>query len=594
MTQTPYQKFNLVDAEGNLLSIGGNSGGASSDNQTAQIGVEEEIRDGVVKNYGIWQTLANYASATPDNFNSQPATFTALASPPNKISKIQILPQISTAVAGSIYVWINDGTDIYSLSAIPLYPGQNGISTISGNALAGVDPYEFEVNIPGNSTFGTRTVVYSPITTFLPNGVSGTCFAANPGYRGGEQVSFATTGNLPRGLAGTIDSYNPSNNVVSISGVSFASNENCRINSTNIGATVIPPAGISSRFSAALVSLNTNEIVADGSVTAFSFAAGDTIRFRAAPGSVLPSIFGTAISPTVSYTVLSVSGSAGNQKLKISADGVNPVQITAPGQGLYYAFRYPYIPLTYLSGGTLSYDGVNPIAMPGTYSGTAISVTTPGTAASIADTAHPFVEGQAVVLGGLTAPTLGFLGMNLYVRNPTTNAYNLSSTPTGMLIAFTGTGTVVTISGRSVVVTAGTPGSVTFINHFLSTNQPFTIAATSLPSGYPSNTQLYIIANGLAANAFQGSEKIGYPPVVFGSAGTTVTITANIPGQLPTPIEKTTAYIYNTGITDSNIAFSSSNGGTIIPLVGGVGVHSITLVVSSTITGNILIRGIYE
>lgn len=567
-----------VELDGSVKTVGGSGGGGSV--------------------YGDWQTLATYTNASPSSFNSEPASFAALTSPPSKITKIQVLPQISVSASsgGAIYPWVSVNSKKYSLSAIAFYPGQNGLSVLDSNgSLDGVDPYEYIVDLPDTAQFGVRVVASSPITTFSPNGVAGNCFAANPGYTGGELVNLATTGTLPRGLAGTIDSFDASADVPTISGVSFASGELCRINTTNLIAQAIPPLGISARSSAALVDLSTNEIVLDGTITGTTFSAGDTVRFRVAPGSTFPSINGGLLSATTTYTILSVSGSAGSQRLKISSDSVNPAIFTATGLGYFYIFRYPYIPVYYLANGKLSYDNSTPIDLVNDYTNQAVTVTA-GTAASVADAAHPFTEGQAVTLGGTTAPGLGFLGMTLYVRNPTTNAYNLSVTPTGALIAFSSAGTAVTLNGRTVTITAGTPGAIALNNHFLPSTQqqPFTLAASVLPTGYAGQT-LYVIANGLTNSSFQASERLGYPPAVYGSTGTTVTLTAKITGNFPTPIEKTQAYIFGTGITDSNIAFSATNGGAIIPLLSaGSGVHSITPVNTSLMNGNVLIRGIYE
>ena len=527
-----------------------------------------------------WTLLKEYTNAAPASFNTIPdnSEFVTLEGwSDSGALEIEVLNELklSPALAANIYIWVNDGTEIYCLGYLSRYAGENGLSVLDSNGvLAAASPETFTLK---RAAAGLKIAVVvtgsTTSTTFVVS--SGICLFSNPGYQGNELVNLATSGTLPRGLSGTIDSFSGSADTVSIGGVSLTNGELCRLNLTNIGNSVIPPLGISARFAASAINIATNQFVMDNSQSAFSFAVGDTVRVRAIAGGTLPSVAGAAMAATTTYTVMSVSGSAGSQAITLSTDGLSILQITAPGQGLFYMFKYPYIPVYFLSGNQLSYNNSTPINLVDIYSNQSVTVTA-GTAASVADTAHPFTDGQAVTLGGTTAPGLGFIGMTLFIRNPTTNAYNLSATATGALIAFTSAGTSVTLNGRSVVVTGGTPGSIFLLNHFLSTLQPFTLAASVLPTGYLANTVLNVIANGLAANSFQASERNGYPPIVYGSTGTSVVLNAPSHGIFyAIPIEKTQAYVSSTGLTNTAMNFSNSSGGDVITLVNtGSGTHS--------------------
>lgn len=117
MVETPYQKFNLVDAEGNLLSIGGNSGGATSFNQTTQIGVEEEIRDRLPTGLGT-KTAANSLSITP----ASDATFKIDQTTPGTTNKVSIGSDGTVSISGSVSVAGNfyQGTQPVSATSLPL------------------------------------------------------------------------------------------------------------------------------------------------------------------------------------------------------------------------------------------------------------------------------------------------------------------------------------------------------------------------------------------------------------------------------------------------------------------------------------------
>ncbi|MEH1808517.1 hypothetical protein [Nostoc sp.] len=603
MVETPYQKTNIVDENGDLVDFGaiGNGGDdASADNQTTQIGIEEEIRDRLLAlNYsGSWTKIRDFASDTiPPTFNSRPsspggitpnivntnADFIAISGFSNQAaSQLEILPKIKSNGAASfrLYLWVFDGTEIYTITPSGASPGENGLSVLNSNgAFDAVAPILVDLKrYSASLQVGCRILLDSPNIVF---DASGNCI--NPGLLGGELVSLATTGILPIGLSGSIAAINQVNDQVVLSGVTLANTEMCRLNLQSIGANIIPFAGFSASGRCADVSTANNTLLLDGRTNDVVFTVGDTVRFRVAPGSILPSVAGSAIVTTTSYIIVSVSGSAGSQIIQISTDGVTPLTVTAFGTGIYFIFKFPFVNLFFKGTNQLSYSsGGSAIDFKNYYSSQAITISTAGTASVVTHTAHTYSNGQAITLGGGTAPTGGILGNTYFVINQSTNTYQLAHVPNGLAIAFTSAGaSVISINpstniGTVVTVTIGTPATITLNNHFLSTNQVFTIGGSALPTGYNSQN-LYIVATGLLTTAFQCSEVLNGASIVFGSVGTLTTINAAIAGVGFLPIEKLQAYTAVTPApTDNTLSFANTANGTAIPLSGGNGIHSFT------------------
>ncbi|MEH1790828.1 MAG: hypothetical protein V7L23_35995 [Nostoc sp.] len=121
--ETPYQKVNIVDADGNIISIGGGSGGggdASAANQQSQITIETAIRDRLptvtvgdrLKTDGSGVTQPVSAANLPLPIGA--ATDTTLQQVRDAIkAQIDIASTIWTDNSGAFYVrrdLINEGT----------------------------------------------------------------------------------------------------------------------------------------------------------------------------------------------------------------------------------------------------------------------------------------------------------------------------------------------------------------------------------------------------------------------------------------------------------------------------------------------------
>lgn len=136
MTQTPYQKFNLVDADGNLVSIGSGGGGgggdASAANQQSQITLETAILDRLMPPGTIVSYLGTSAGA---NLKTSAGSVYAITCSNNNslVRYFQLFNKATTPVADdvptrSFPVMPNDGLlvigqDVVGGSGIPLSTG---------------------------------------------------------------------------------------------------------------------------------------------------------------------------------------------------------------------------------------------------------------------------------------------------------------------------------------------------------------------------------------------------------------------------------------------------------------------------------------
>jgi hypothetical protein len=601
---------NLGNYLAQTLSSGGGGSDSSAANQLLEIAALDSIDgkfpdlvDGAIpvelnnlSNSLNWTTIRTFnADTTALTFNTRPTNPGGLS--PNitngnydfigltdfsisNSSEIEILPKLKTSLGASpsINIWVYDGSESYCIESFTCSPTENNISSSDSNgSLDGVSPIKIDLN-----RYNASLQIQAIINLSLPTVVfSNTGACVNPGLTGGELVTLSSTGVLPFGLSGHIASANTSTDNVTLSGITFADTEYVRINLQSIGTNIIPCLGLAQSAKAADINGGNDTITFDGLVTDFSFTVGMQVRFRTSPGNTLPSVAGTAISATTTYTIISATGSAGSQTIKIGTDGNSPLTITSVGTGFFFCFPYPFIYVYQKGASQLSYSsGGTAINFRDYYSAVAITLTA-GSASIITQAGHGYTTGQTIVLGGNTAPGTATFGRVYYVNAINANSYNLSNIAGGLLLAFSSTGTAVTGTNgagvtSSISVATGTLAGITLTNHFLTTNQPITLAAAVLPTGYTASQILYVVATGLTASSFGVSDIEGGAPIVFGSTGTTVTLTANLcVGQLP--IEKTSAYIAQSPVpTNSQVSFANTSNGAAISLIAnsGNGVHT--------------------
>jgi hypothetical protein len=631
-----------------------------------------------------WTTIRTFnANTNPDGLNAAPTNPTAtspnvtnenadyqalLGFSPTNSNKLQVLPRLKTTpgYTARVYPWIWDGFNDVALPGIAVLPKDNGISFSDSNGFLSGNPkqiytlsqYNAGLRVGARVTLLPLSSVFSlPVSNTVPNVTQAAI--TNPGYQGGELVTFNTTGTLPFGLAAFVSSFNSSNNTLTLDGASFSDAEPVRFNFVSLGANAIPPLGIAARIQPSGVSTKTGTLTLDGSQTDLVLSAGDSIRFRNAPGSTLPG----GITNATTYVIRSVSGSPGSQTFILTnADGITPLIPTSIGAGYFYIFRYPYQPLFFKGTNQLSYNsGESAISFPSDYNSIPVwltgntiatftstahgftanqavtltgttapggmtlgatyyiygpslaantfqlsftpgglpfpatsigsSVVVGGKACTVSATtpvasvftfsAHGFTNGQALILGGTTAPGGGVLGNTYYVRNATANTFELAQISGGLSCAFTSTGSNVTVkaSGGSpivVAVTAAVQQQITLVNHYFGATQQFNLPAATGTSDYTLGNSLFVVSNSLTATTFQFSDFVGGAPVIIpGTAITGVALSAAFSNTYyPFTLEKTQAYIKSPA--DSTVGFSNTSGGAAIVLYGGSGTHTIT------------------
>jgi hypothetical protein len=530
-----------------------------------------------------WTTVRNWAAdAETVYYNSRPTSdkFVPVIGLAANTLQLEVLVKIKTTASSDygLFIWVSDGTEVYCVSPAGGTPGENSVSIL--------DPYgAYDAITPVLVDLKRYTPTLKVAAVLVVNKASivfdaqGNC--GNSGFTGGEAVYLSSIGTLPLGLSASITAIDPVTDTITFSGATFADGEPVRINLTNAGANIIPLVGLSASGEGSSLTMP-NDFVLDGR-SEVSFAVGDQIRYRGAPGSSIPQIANGNISPNVTYTVISVSG----QSIQISTDGVTAINITSgPCYSFYYFFKFPYIDCYFKGTNQLSYTKGGPaIDFKFLYTDTPVTVT-PGTASIITQTAHGYSAGKKLIMVGNSALGYGGLGYAYYVKNPKADTYELSQFPTGLSLAFTSAGTAVqmldpvTNIAKSITATIGTPATITLPNHRFYNLQPFTIGGSVLPDGY-TGQKIYVIRATETANftstTFQFSECLAGTPCVFGSAGTSPTLTASISGVGRLVLEKTGCFIAsNPAPTDATIAFANTLGGAVIPLAGGTGNHAVT------------------
>jgi hypothetical protein len=550
-----------------------------------------------------WITVKSWASDTViPTFNTRPAAgdFVALTGIHPSTQIIYQVPKIKTNPTLNVtpHLWVDDGQEVYLVASTAVaaktssLSGLDLVSPYDGSAPLAVTLNRYTPNIK----VATAITASAATLTYTVNGTSTATITApaavfNVGFVGGEQVRLTTTSQLPLGLAGTFASIDTATDTFTLNNVQFADGEEVRVNLIQLAATAAPPLGLAGLGRSANIDLGEGWLELDSGYN-LNLQPGDIVRFRAGASSTLPSLAGTAIAANTSYTVTEVSG----QKFKItlSTHGSATFAITAPGAGIFYVFKYPYIDLFAKGTNQLSSTvGGAAIDFKRQHDNVAITIT-PGTAATITHNAHPFVNGQEVLLTATTVPTGSFQGQRFYVKNAALNTYNLSLTAAGPAVAFTSAGTAVQIvdpaagTAYTVTVAAGTPGSILLPAHWLGATSDFILGGTTLPSDYTSGKALYVITP--TANTFTFSEN-KVTPMVLADAGTSVTL-STIPGRnSDVMLERRTVYIASSPApTDTTVSFAYTSGGSAITLAGGSGTQTFTAIAAPTIKAGSYIK----
>lgn len=550
-----------------------------------------------------WTTVKTYASDTTSPlFNTRPASedFSSVSGWNAGSQIIYVLPKVKTDPAASItqHVWVDDGTDVYQIVAGTTYAAKlNGLSAFDavsaydGAAVAAITVNRFTPTIK----IAVNLIVNPATWTYVVNNTSTATITAptgvlNSGLAGGELVRLTSASQLPIGLSGTIASIDTSADTITFSDVQFADTEEVRVNLIQLPTTGVPPLGICGLVRCANIDVAGNWFTLDAGYN-LNLQRGDVVRVRPGAGSTLPSLAGTALATTTSYVVSEVSGQ--NFRLTLSTHGSATFNITSPGIGIFFIFKYPYVDLFMKGTNQLSLtSGGAAIDFKRLHDAAAVTVTA-GTAATITQVGHGYAAGKEVYMTATTIPVGAFQGQKFYVTNPATDTYNLSLSVGGPAVAFTSAGTAVQIvdpvtnTATSVTVTAGTPASITLPTHWLGAGSDFILGGTTLPTGYTGQS-LYVVTS--TQNTFTFSEN-RITPCVFGSAGTAVTL-STIPGRnVDITFERRTAYIANTPApTDTTLSFAYTSGGPAITLIGGSGAQTFTLATAPKIKAGSLVR----
>jgi hypothetical protein len=513
---------------------------------------------------------------------------------------LHALPKFKTTPSLNVgqYIWVDDGVEVYLAGATTYAAKGNGISGLDTNtAYDGATFTAITLNRYTPTIKVGASVISAPATiTYTVNGTNTATLTApagilNVGFTGGEQVRLTTAGQLPLGLAGTFSSIDTAADTFTLEDVQFADGEEVRINLTQLASTAIPPLGIAGLGRCNNIDVVDNWLILDAGYS-LNLQPGDVVRFRGGANSTLPSLAGTAIATTASYVVTEVSGQ--KFKLTTSTHGSATLTVTSPGAGIFYVFKYPYVDFFAKGSNQLSLtSGGAAIDFKLLHNNASVTVT-PGTAATITHNAHPFVNGQEVLLTATTVPGGSFQGQKFYVKNAALNSYNLASTAGGPSVAFTTAGTAVQIvdpvagTAASVTVTAGTPGSITLPTHYLGSGSDFTLSGTTVPSDYTPGKVLYVLTP--TQNTFTFSEN-KITPTVLADAGTGVTL-STIPGRnSDVMLERRTVYIASSPApTDSTLSFAYTSGGAAITLAGGSGAQTFAATVAPTMKSGSYIK----
>ncbi|BDA74332.1 hypothetical protein CAL7716_084980 [Calothrix sp. PCC 7716] len=549
-----------------------------------------------------FETLRTFSSVPADVDNDFPDDndFVSLNIPATSTVKLlEIFPKnlVATGAPSALVVavYMMSGSEKSLLSLIGYSAGENRASVLSGKAFTLANRVFVEVNTQDSGIkFAVKLQADVSSTSVIFDSLPGQFICANPGYPSNVSslVSIFTSSVLPLGLSCNVNSVNYSTHALNISGASFDLDEELRINFNNLSGTAIPHQGISGRFLPEDIDINANTIRVRNSFVDFRLLKNQQVRIRGTIGSTLPSLNGTAMAVGTTYFVISATGNIGDQIITIGTDAGGIANITNKGVGIFFVFPFPYVNCQWKAGNRISIDGGSLVTFTQEIVNTSVAITA-GTASTIThQTAHGYSANQAVILGGATAPTGGFIGHTYYVVGNaalTSTAYNVSLVPGGVPLAFTGAGTGVTMNGIAVTVTAGTPSTITLNNHFLNQLQRITLGGTTLPGASFTYSDLFVVTNNFPSAPFQISQQKNGAAIAFGTTGTTVTLTASISGNHNYNLNKTKVNVRS--IDESRLAFYDSSGNQ-ITLTNQGGAFSVTSEETPLVTGEIKARPI--
>lgn len=536
-----------------------------------------------------WVTVRTFSTTTPDSANSAPVDgdFVSI-NLTDGINLIEIYAKdvVCTNAPSAINfgVWVKVGTDTpYLLGIFTTTAGENRASVQSGNAFKSASPIFYDakvknttdVKIAVKAMIDGNRVGYTVDTNAKASSINNV-FLANSGFLNTLCTTNSGSGGSPVGIAGNISFYNPTTDAVTIQNASFVTGELLRLPWGGTPNNYFPPLGLSGKVVCADINRESNTINIVGSGIDFRLLCYRQVRFRLSSTffaiSVFPSLDISVLGASVTYNLVNVTGSIGNQTAQLTTNGVTPLTITNQGTGWLYVYPYRDIDnVTINASSQLTIDG-NVIDIQNDWNAQTVTVTTTGTAANILHTAHGFSANDAVRIGGSTAPTPSALGDIFYVILVDANNYKLSAVSGGLPIAFTSTGTSVNIQKvgsatiTPVTVTAGTPSVISFgasattlTPHWMGAFQRFTLGGSVRAGAAYTYSDLWVSGTGLNSTLFQSVQRIGMPSVVFETAGTAVTLTASLRyGNML--IERATVKVGSNDDTDGNATILDSTG----------------------------------
>lgn len=302
--------------------------------------VYEQIANPQGVTNGSWQSLKTFFVDTVSaNFNARPSSgdFVTVTGLNIQTTQLEVIAKIKTTPTADyrLYVWIDDGTEVYCVSPAGGSAGENNISiqNVEGPydgvapVLVDLKRYTPTIRVAANVVLDTAAVVMD---------VNGNCI--NTGFTGGEECLLSTSGIFPRGLSANIEAFDAAADTFTYTGASFADGEFLRFNYLGMSAASIPPLGLSATANIADIVVPTDELVLDGRVPN-PFVVGDLVRLRIfAANAVFPTANGLALNAVTTYIVTHVSG----QSIKLSTDGVQPVIFNPLGAGQISIFKFPY------------------------------------------------------------------------------------------------------------------------------------------------------------------------------------------------------------------------------------------------------------
>jgi len=286
-----------------------------------------------------WVTLRSFSIDTVSaDFNTRPTTgqFVTIADILPGTQQIEVVAKIKTTPSSlyRLFIWIDDGTEVYCVSPSINTAGDNSFSVQDTNDIYdGAVPVLIDLKRYTPSIKVAARIVVEAASVVVD--VDGNCF--NPSFKGGEEVLLNTTGVLPSGLAANAENFDGATDSFSYTGANFTANEPLRITHNNGVAGLMPPLGIAACIEAKDLVLGSNELVLDGRVPN-PFVVGDTVRLRAYGNSVLPTTSVGAFTQSATFTV---SFSSGNT-IKLSIDAIQNYLLVTQGVGKFFIFKWPY------------------------------------------------------------------------------------------------------------------------------------------------------------------------------------------------------------------------------------------------------------